>query len=162
MRNNLRQNKFLLPLTLCFLTLILSACQPTKEKPSSISKAQAATGSIYRDSTHYFLNRTASISMRATLSNNSQTIIEGYKLQFRTIRNQNVAITDASIVAGGQYFSIANKEFFIDKQRAITLQLELNNTQLIQQQSDAVLRFKADGESLLFIIQNHQLQPFLP
>ncbi len=157
------------------LSFTLIACQNTTNTPPSTSQSPTQQKTLlFQDSTRYFLNKTGSVSMRATLKNTItadgntqkplviQPLSEGYKLQFRTIQKNNMTIDSASIVAGGRCIPIIDTAFIVSPQKGITWQLSLQDTQFIHQQSNAVLRFKADGDSFRFAIKNHQLEPFLP
>ena len=89
-----------------------------------------------------------------------QTLAGAYKLQFRSIRPDNLLIDEVSIVAGGKKIAITEGSFFVPANKGITLSLSLDDTQFIAQHSDTVLRFKADNISQLMSIKNHKISEF--
>ncbi len=163
------------------ISLILTGCQTAPSKkvaanntPSSSVKNHGRTSLFHQDSTIYFSNRQASISMRASLesstpsdalSNSRPLFIKdlkaGYKLQFRSIHQENILIEQMSIVAGGKLFIITEKPFFIPSNKSVNLSLSLEDSLFISQQDDAVLRFKYEGESQLLTIKSHKLNNFI-
>lgn len=148
-------------MVLCCVFLV--ACGSTTTK--SDAKAQAPTNVIHQDSTQYFAERTGSISMRATFLNTSsstkQPFVEGYKFQFRSIQQRNVPVSQVSIIAGGQKFELAENAFFVPPNQGINLALSIEESKMISQQSDAILRFKANNQSYIMSISQHQLIPFI-
>lgn len=143
--------------------VFLMACGSTTTKP--VVKPQTPTNIIHQDSTQYFAKETGSISMRATFLNNSgstqQPFVEGYKFQFRSIQQKNVPVSQVSIIAGGQKFALAENAFFVPPNQGINLALSIKDSQIISQQADAILRFKANNQSYIMSISNHQLIPFI-
>lgn len=157
-RNNIK-----LLLLLLWLPLILAACQSgptTPEKPTN------KTTFIHQDSTVYFAGKRASISMRASFTNTAngteQSLVNGYKLQFRSIEKRNVSITQVSIIAGGKKISLNERGFLLPPSRGATLEVSMEDTRYITESADALLRFKYEGESQLMVIKNHSLSQFAP
>jgi uncharacterized lipoprotein YajG len=145
------------------LSLLLAGCQTT---PSALNKTQSSAKStlIHQDSTVYFAKKTASISMRASFSNTSggvqQSLVDGYKLQFRSIQKRNISIRRVSIIAGGKKIILSEQGFLLPPHQGATLPISIEDTHFIAQQEDAVLRFKYEGESQLMTIRQHRLKEF--
>lgn len=148
-----------------FSVIALTACQTldTKNTSTNSDAAIKAKDVFYHDSTHYFADRTASVSMRATFLNtedgDKQELVEGYKLQFRTINLKGGAIGQVTIIAGGKQITLSENGFIIPPKQGINLELSLEETQFIHQQNDGLLRFKFQNESQLIQIKDHTLQP---
>lgn len=158
-------------ITRAFLILFGVVILGCKNTPV-IEKPVVKENVIYQDSTVYFANKTASISLRASLLNTIpsnkesnhplviQPLTKGYQLQFRSINKENISISQASIVAGGKKITISDAAFFIPYNQGITLSLSLEDTQYISQQSDAVLRFKYNNHSVIITLSNHTIKEF--
>ncbi|MFT5117009.1 MAG: hypothetical protein ACI9NY_000536 [Kiritimatiellia bacterium] len=152
--------------SLCLLLISILGCV---HAPPPKKVAQQAT-IFHQESTVYFANKTASISMRASFSNALQNkssgplivqpLIEGYKLQFRTLKKDNLLIKQASIIVGGKKIVIADDAFFVPYNKGISLSLSLEDTQYISQHDNAILGFNYDNESLLVSIKSHKLSNF--
>jgi hypothetical protein len=162
-QNKLRYLLLILPL------MALFACTNTPSaKPIEVKEEI-----LHQDSTVYFANRKASISMRASFSNTIkaspdtnkpliiQPLFEGYKLQFRSIAQENMLIDQVSIVADGRNIVLADNSFFIPPNKGITLSVSLEDTLFISQQAEAVLRFKFNNASKIITIKNHQISEFI-
>lgn len=150
-------------ITLC--SLILIACQAALPKESAPAQHEL----LHNDSTVYFNDRKASVSMRASFSNNTgqhknasftQTLSTGYKLQFRSISRENVLINNVFIIAGGKRIIVSESDFFVAPNKGITLALSHEDSLFIQQKNDAVLRFAIDGKSQLMNMRHHKLSEF--
>jgi hypothetical protein len=152
--------------SLCLLALSILGCEhapPTK-------KAAQQDTVFHQESTVYFANKTASISMRASFTNMPnnkvsgplivQPLVDGYKLQFRTLNKDHLLINQASIIVGGKKIIIANDAFFVPYNKAINLSLSLEDTQYISQHDNAILGFSYANESLVMMIKNHKLSMF--
>ena len=144
---------------------MLIACQAALPKETASSQHTL----LHNDSTVYFNDRKASVSMRASFSNNIdhnedspiiQTLSTGYKLQFRSISRENVLINNVFIIAGGKRIIVSEGDFFVAPNKGITLSLSHEDSLFIQQQNDAVLRFTIDGESQLMNMKHHKLTEF--
>ncbi|MFT6101903.1 MAG: hypothetical protein ACJATV_000343 [Granulosicoccus sp.] len=156
--------------SLCLLTLTLTGCVHTPSTTEAVEKDVA----FHQESTLYFSNKTASISMRASFTNISsneadralnkplivQPLAEGYKLQFRTINKDNLLINQASIIVGGRKILVAKGAFFVPYNKGVTLSLSLEDTQYIRQHDNAILGINYDKESLLITIKNHKISTF--
>lgn len=147
-----------------FFSAVLVACQTTstRDKANTANQAAKASDVFHRDSTHYFADKTASVSLRATFSNtenaNEQKLLSGYKLQFRTINLKGGTIGQVTIIAGGRQITLSENGFVIPPNQGINLQLSLEDTRFIHQQNDGLLRFRFQDESQLIQIQDHALQ----
>ena len=143
------------------LAMILIGCQSQATKP----EAPVAKPLIHEDSTVYFADKTASLSMRATFESENQShqqeLTRGYKFQFRSIQKRNVSISQVSIIAGGKKINLSENRFLLPPQKGITLNLSLEDTHYIDQQQDAILRFKYEGESQLMSLKGHRLIEFV-
>jgi len=156
--------------SLCLLALTLASCVHTPSTTETVEKDTV----FHQESTLYFANKTASISMRASFTNTSsneangarskplivQPLAEGYKLQFRTINKDNLLINQASIIVGGRKIPIAKGAFFVPYNKGVTLSLSLEDTQYISQHDNATLGINYDDESLLMTIKNHKISIF--
>jgi len=148
---------------LVFLCTLIGGCQTASTKEASPSNP-IQNSLIHQDSTVYFADKTASISMRASFINNGsleQPIADGYKLQFRSIKKGNVLISQVSIVAGGKKISLTEGSFFVPYNKGINLQLSKEDTLFISQHNDATFRFKHDNESYLMSIRQHKINEFI-
>ena len=147
------------------LPLLLSACQGTPTTPKK-DQTTVSKPLIHQDSTIYFANKTASISMRASFTNTGggteQALATGYKLQFRSIQEGNVSISQVSIIAGGKKITLNEQGFLLPPNQGATLSINLEDTRYITGHPDATLRFKYEGESQLMSIKQHRLSEFAP
>ncbi len=149
---------FLSPFFILSACVLLTACQTSPEK-------QVVVVSPYThvDSTTYFSERTASVSMRATFNRGqSATMSEGYKFQFRTISNRPVFLSSISIVAGGKRFFLEQGQIVLPSQKGVTLQLPLKDSVFVAQFPSALLQFKQNNTSEIFSIELHQIKEFAP
>lgn len=155
------------------LAALLMGCQSARpnQVEKNIATSEVNQSVFYQDSTLYFAEKTASISLRASFtqqvvsneqSQELQPLANGYKFQFRSTNTQNRIIGNASIVAGGKKITITDKTLFIPQNQGLTVSISLEDTVLIESQGQAVLGFEYNGESQLFTIINHQLAPFIP
>jgi hypothetical protein len=156
----------------CLLVLPLLGCEHTLQT----KKTDQPDAAFHQDSTLYFANKTASISMRASFTKPSsnkasgpleavsplivQPLAKGYKLQFRTLNRDNLLINQASIIVGGRKIVIAKDAFFVPYNKGITLSLSLEDTQYISKHDNAVLGFTYDNKSLVVTIKNHKISNF--
>ena len=148
---------------------MLAACESQQTRPENSKTSDSDTSSqniIHQDSTVYFANRTASVSLRASFISQPasiyQTLNTGYKIQLRSIQRRNISISQVSIIAGGRKIELSKKSFLLPPNKAIILDINLDDTLFIQQQADAVLQFKYDGKSQLMSLKEHQLSQFSP
>ncbi len=150
-------------LLLCGLALM--ACQTAPSKQTTLKKDTL----LHNDSTVYFNHRKASVSMRASFSNTTnsenvsttQTLANGYKLQFRSIKTENVFIEKVYIIAGGQRIVLNDNGFFVAPNKGVTLSLNYADSEFIQQQNNVVLRFMIDEQSHIMSIKQHKLSEFI-
>jgi len=138
--------------------ILLAGCKGQLTQPP---ERPVALPLIYEDSTVYFADNTASLSMRASFESDSQsyhqTLTEGYKFQFRSIQKRNILISQVSIISGGEKINVSTNRFLLPPQQGITLSLSLEDTRRIAQQDEAILRFKYEGDSQLMSIKAHRL-----
>jgi hypothetical protein len=147
-------------ITLLLLSSIfLSACgsAPEKNQQASISPY------TYVDSTLYFAERTASVSMRATFNREQPSgMAEGYLFQFRTISNKPAFLNSISIVAGGKRLFLEEGQIVLPNQKGVTLQLSLEDSLFVAQYPSALVQFRHNNDSQIFSIELHQLTEFTP
>lgn len=154
------------------LCILLSACQSTPEPTKKVDAPEI----LHQDSTVYFADKKASVSMRASFiqrtiqgnqtdplsqSTTTQLLNGGYQLQFRSIDKGNNSIEDVSVVAGGKKFSLSTTSLLIPQNKWVILGLTEEESLFIAQQSDATLRFRYNQTSYLMSIRNHTLSEFI-
>ena len=138
------------------LLLTLAGCQSTNDQIP-------AAPYTYVESTQLFDNRTASVSMRATFTNSSPSIMErGYLFQFRRINQQAAFLSSISIIAGGQRYFLEEGQVVLPAQQGLTLKLSLDESLEIAKYPSSLLQFKYNNQSYLFSIELHQLKEFAP
>lgn len=146
--------------------LLLSGCGTTTQKPTPAASAQTpALDKPYTfiDSTEYFADRTASVSMRATFdTTGTATMSTGYKFQFRSISKSPIFLSSMSIIAGGKRFFVEKGQVTLTNNKSVTLTLPLEDSQFIGTFPSALLQFKHNNLSHILTITLHQLQEFIP
>ena len=157
------------PVTIGFFyafILLLAGCGTVATTPESGQKSTTENSSLtFVDSTQYFREDTASISLRAsfdTSSNTSLTMVDGYKFQFRTLSDTPIFISSVSIIAGGKRFFVEEGQFVLTKEKGTTSTLPLDDSLFIADFPSALLQFRYNNESFLFEIALHQLKEFRP
>ena len=157
-------------LTILLCGFLIVGCQSTQVQNEQ-KKNSSFNNIFHKDSTLYFANRTAPVSMRASFSIvhfsqpslktlfPSQTLVQSYKLQFRSISQNNQLIEQVTIITAGKKIILLDGPLFISGDTGLTL-LSLEDSQFISKQRDVVLNFKYKNEAHFFSIQNHQLTPF--
>jgi hypothetical protein len=156
------------------LSIALLNCGQLPVKDSGQETSNANISDIFhRDSTVNFANKKASASLRASFiqknteissvtgSAVSQSLHNGYKLQFRTILAGSNIIDRASIIAGGKRIPLTETELFVRPNKGLIISISEADTLFIHQQRDATLRFLFNGTSHLMSIRNHQLSEFI-
>jgi hypothetical protein len=150
--------------------LLLTACANT-----DAPVAEKHTPDIFhQDSTVYFSDKKASVSLRASFiqeisepSNTkesritTQSLMNGYQLQFRAILKGNNTVEQVSIIAGGKRFLLSDKPLFIQVNKGLTINTNKEDAVFIMNQSDATLRFKFNQASYLMSIRHHTLSEFI-
>ena len=136
---------------------LLTGCQSTNNEIPITSPY------TYVDSTQYFNDRTASVSMRATFTNNSPSSMEhGYLFQFRSINQKPAFLNSISIIAGGSRFFLEEGQVVLPTQKGLTLKLSLEESLEIAKYPASLLQFRHNNQSYLFSIELHQLKVFSP
>ena len=139
------------------ISLSLIGCESQAPKPVVESPH------THVDSTLYFAERTASISMRASFTREQpSTMTTGYQFQFRTINTQPAFLNSISLVAGGKRLFLEENQIVLPSQKGITLQLSLEDSQWLAQYPSALIQFRHNNDSYLFAIELHQLKAFAP
>ncbi len=160
-------------LILIISSLLILGCQTTSTTQQNPQSSGAKKDTLFhQDSTVYFADRTASVSMRPSFkntinSNNDpqkpliiQPLNNGYQLQFRTIRKNNIVLEKIDIIAGGKRIPISEGQVFIPANKGLRLSLSLENSLLINKDDKAILAFTFDGESFLVSIKYHRINEF--
>jgi hypothetical protein len=151
-------NRFLIFFCL-FVVIFLTGCAA---KPPKISPGPESLYSFV-DSTLYFNDRKSSISMRATFGKDSSSkMTKGYLFQFRTITEKPIFLSSASIVAGGKRLFIEQGQQLLTAEKSTTVNLSLEESLFVSGFSKALLQFKQNNKSEIFIIELHQLNKFIP
>ncbi|MFT6791198.1 MAG: hypothetical protein ACJA04_000398 [Cellvibrionaceae bacterium] len=115
------------------------------------------------DSTVYFAERTASLSMRSTFKKSqTATITEGYKFQFRTINTKPVFLGSISLIAGGKIFFLEEGQVILLSQNEVNFELSLETSQFLVSYTPALIQFRYNNESVIFTIDLHQVKTFSP
>jgi hypothetical protein len=144
-------------LVLCLLIVVNCGSSPQKKPESQISPF------TFVDSTLYFAERTASVSMRATFNNAQPSgMNKGYMFQFRTISKNPAFLNSVSIVAGGKRFFLEEGQIVLPSQKGVTLKLPLNDSLFVAKYPSALLQFRYNNTSFIFSIELHQLKDFEP
>lgn len=140
------------------VVLLIASCGSQKAKDAPPVQAPYT----FVDSTEYFADRTASVSMRATFHREQPAsgMAEGYRFQFRTINTQPAFLNSISLVAGGKRIFLEEGQIVLPLEKGITLQLSLEDSLLVAQQNSALLQFRHNNTSHIFTIELHQLKPF--
>ena len=151
------------------LSLLMTACVST-----DAPVAKKNTPDIFhQDSTVYFADKKASISLRAsfiqktnestdtTSNTTTQSLMGGYKLQFRSIFKGNSTIGHVSIIAGGRRIVLSDKPLFIQSTKGLTINTSIEDALFIMAYNDATLRFTFNQTSHLMSINNHTLSEFI-
>ena len=138
---------------------------------STITNKESSTNAaiFYQDSTVYFAEESASISMRASFLNQLQEqgeqviqpFAQGYRLQFRSLEEPPPSLGTVAIIAGGRKIELTGSSIIIPSKQGITFSISLENTRFISEQSDSVLQFKYQGESYFMLINDHRLSDFV-
>ena len=150
------KNKWGLTPFLLFL-VVLAGCQSTPNEPAVVSPY------TYVDSTQYFDERTASVSMRATFTNSSPSGMErGYLFQFRSINKKPAFLNSISIIAGGKRYFLEEGQVVLPNQKGLTFNLSLDDSLEVAKYPSSLLQFRHNNQSYLFSIELHQLQEFAP
>ncbi|MBX2809014.1 MAG: hypothetical protein KTR20_10330 [Cellvibrionaceae bacterium] len=146
------------------LAALLSSCGTTHEKSTSALPTKTEPSPYtFIDSTEYFADRTASVSMRASFdTRNPSAMSSGYKFQFRTISETPILLNSISIIAGGKRIFIEPGQVVLPKHKSVTLSLPLEASQFIATFPSALLQFKHNNISQLLAITLHRLQEFDP
>lgn len=149
------------PIIWIFLAISLVSCGTTDNKPT---KSATPSPYTYVDSTEYYLEDTASVSMRATFNNNAPQsgMVTGYKFQFRSLNPKPLFLSSISIIAGGKRLFVEEGQLVVANDKPITQNLNLQDSEFIAQYPDALLQFRANNQSVLFTIELHQLREFSP
>jgi hypothetical protein len=151
-------NRFLI-VSCLFVVIVLTSCAV---KPPKISPGPESLHSFV-DSTLYFNDRKSSISMRATFGKDSSSkMTKGYLFQFRTITEKPIFLSSASIVAGGKRLFIEQGQQLLTAEKSTTVNLSLEESLFVSGFSKALLQFKQNNKSEIFIIELHQLDKFIP
>lgn len=145
--------------TCLFMAVFLASCATPTTEPTSNAK------SLYTfiDSTLYFNERESSVSMRATFSKGNNTkIIKGYLFQFRTITQNPIFLSSASIIAGGRRLPLEEGQLLLSTKNNVTLELSLEDSLFAANFSSVLFQFKQNNASEIFVIELHQLDNFYP
>ena len=160
-------------LILLSLALTITACATNTLRPTAESTSQEkATASelFHQDSTVYFADKKASVSLRASFIQETtqspyevttQSLMNGYKLQFRSILKGNNVIEKVSIIAGGKKITLLDKPLFIQENKGLIINSSKEEALFIMDKSDATLRFKFNQQSYLMSLRNHTLSEFI-
>ena len=141
------------------LTFLLAACASSPKETGIPPEALYA----HVDSTMYFAQRTASVSMRATFNRQGRTsLVDGYKFQFRSIDEKPAFLNSVSIIAGGKRIFLEEGQIVLPTGQGVTLQLSLEDSNFIAAFPSALLQFRHNRESQIYAIELHQLQEFSP
>jgi hypothetical protein len=154
------------------LSLLITACANID---TDTPVAEKNTPDIFhQDSTVYFSDKKSSVSLRASFIQKTsapsdtttsivttQSLMNGYKLQFRSILKGNNAVEKISIIAGGKRIILSDTSLFIQTNKGLTINTNKEDTRFIMEQSDATLRFKFNQKSYLMSIRNHTLSEFI-
>ncbi|MFT7386852.1 MAG: hypothetical protein ACI8VC_000087 [Candidatus Endobugula sp.] len=156
------------------LSLLLLSCGQLPLKENGQQKETVGTNNIFhQDSTVYFTDKKSSVSLRASFlqksidtsstagSMASQSLINGYKLQVRTILPGTNVVDSASIIAGGKLILLTESELFLRSGKGLIISISSEDTFFINQQRDATLRFLFNGKSHLMSIRGHQINEFI-
>ena len=153
--------------------LLLVACQPhvhlpVDEKPISTTKLTPVTKPVkkaeeydYRDSTLFFDEVRASLSMRATLKQGADNLLKNYKFQFRSRRDLPVKINNIAITVAGKRIVLEPGTLYLPKNKSLTFELSTADSQLIQNQSQATLLFDYERVTKVALIEGHKLVKFI-
>ena len=145
--------------TCFFMAVFLTSCAT----PTTESTPSAKSLYTFIDSTLYFNERESSVSMRATFNKGNNTkIIKGYLFQFRTITEQPIFLSSASIIAGGRRLPLEEGQLLLSAQNNVTLKLSLEDSLFAANFSSVLFQFKQNNASEIFVIELHQLDNFYP
>ena len=149
------------PWIFLLVTLAVAALTACESQPD---KNLISPPYTYIDSTLYYADRQASISVRASFNqqNNNAGLAEGYRFQFRSIRAEPVFLNSISIVAGGKRFFLEAGQVVVPNQQGVTLQLPLDESKFVASFPSALIQFRHNNDSYIFSIELHQLKPFTP
>ena len=152
------------------LSLVIVSCTNT----ATPADTQNTSDIFHQESTVLFANKKASVSLRAsfiqktsgvndttTSGTTTQSLLNGYKFQFRAILKGNNTIEKVSIIAGGEKIVLSDKPLFILPGKGLTINTNKEDALFIMNQNDATLRFKFNQESHLMSIRNHTLSEFI-
>lgn len=144
---------------LCLSVFLLVSCGavPTKpDDPGSVSPT--VDDSVYIESTLYFNARTASVSMRAPISDAGR-LSSGYYIQFRSKTNQ--AVKNIAIIAGGERIVLEQGVRYVSAKKGLNFALTLNDSLYISSEPTTTFLFEFDGESKIIRVENHKLSEFM-
>ena len=156
--NFLSSSGFFFVIGFLAISLGLTGCQSQQA-----SEKAPESPYTYVDSTLYFAERTASISMRATFTDQQpSTMTKGYKFQFRTINTQPAFLSSISLIADGKRIFLEEGQVVLPSQKGVTLELSLENSLWLAKYPSALVQFRHGNDSYIFAIGLHQLKEFAP
>jgi len=172
--------KVVLPrsIVLLCLSLLITACANTDTSTDTSTEIKNTSDVFHQDSTIYFADKKASVSLRAsfiqetsqesietdgtvTAGVTTQSLINGYKLQFRTLLKGNNTLEQVSVIAGGKKIVLSDQSLFIQANKGLIINANKKDTLFIIEKGDATLRFKFNQTSYLMSIRNHTLSEFI-
>ena len=156
--------------------LWLTACQPNVnmagEQPS-MPLAKPSEKIIekiekydYLDSTLFFDEIHASLSMRATFKRSTfekgaDGLVENYKFQFRSRRDLPVKISNIAIIVAGKRIFLESGTSYLPKNKPLIFTLSTADSQFIQDQPQAIFLFEYQNDSKAVLIEGHKLVKFV-
>jgi len=147
-------------LSVCFISSVwlLGCATAPRTQPDETNQPPPYT---FVDSTLYFAEQTASVSLRATFhQEKSAGMAKGYQFQFRTISQQPVFLNSISLVAGGKRLFIEEGQSVLPANKGITFRVSLDDSRWLASYPSALLQFKYNGQSVLKRISLHRLEEF--
>ena len=140
------------------LLVLLGACASNPQE-----KTPPVSPYTFVDSTVYFAEQTASLSMRTTFHKGQSAVIaEGYRFQFRTISPTPVFLSSISLIAGGKRLFLEEGQVVLPNEKGVTLKLSIKDSQFVAGFPSALIQFKHNNQSFIFTIELHQVKDFNP
>ena len=154
----------------------LSACQPYvhvnvgESIPSEKSTERVIEKTEeydYRDSTLFFDEIHASLSMRVTFNKRTtfkkgaNGLVKDYKFQFRSRRDLPVKISNIAITASGKRIFLEPGTLYLPKNKPLIFALSATDSQFIQHQPQAIFLFEYEDNSNAVLIEEHKLVKFI-
>lgn len=151
-------------LFILFSCVLVLSCQTTgtldnsnKNNDPGGTKPTVEQGNFI-DSTLYFNDKTASVSLRAPMNERGQ-LGSGYQLQFRALNS--VPLKNIVIITGGERIVLERGLVYVSANKGLNYSLSLSDSLYIAVNPRSTLLFEFDGQSKIIEMKDHKLTSFM-